>query len=338
MGISQMRKFTIILPIKGGLNYVKICVEHVLAQTYPHFELAILIHDNDDGTLEWLQSLKDERIHIYNASGVKGINGNWARILDIPKQEFMTILGYDDVLLPNFLEQMNSLIEEHPNASLYQAHFDYIDANGNFVRHCKPMPSKITVDEFIKYELNQTMDSMATGYIMRSKDYDAIGGIPTDYPNIIFADYALWVKLTMKGYLAVEQSTLFQYRLHNSVSRITNGEDYAQAYLKYLGFLNELQQENKNIKAVLNTDGKQFMLYFCESLSHRLLKTPLHKRTMKVSDFIKRCEEYAGLLIPHQSFEPLRVKRIRLAEILDQNALFRFFFKVVKQMTLLFSR
>ena len=177
-----------------------------------------------------------------------------------------------------------------------------------------------TADEFLACEFTQTLDSMGTGYMMRSKDYDAAGGIPTDYPKLIFADYALWVKLILLSYKATTPKTAFSYRIHNNISKQTNGEDYQRAFGKYVYFLADLRKRNEKVAAVLDQYGKQMLLYFCESLSHRLLKTPVSQRKTKVGQYINKCREYAALLMPGQPFKPLMKLRIFLAAILDNKA------------------
>src|SRR5204862_7663308 len=123
-------RFSIILPVKNGGAYVKECVSSILAQTYPAFNLHILENCSTDGTAEWLNTLKDERIIIYPAEKPLTIEENWGRIISIPRNEYMTMIGHDDVLDPNYLEVMNGLIEKYPDASLYQTHFRYIDGKG----------------------------------------------------------------------------------------------------------------------------------------------------------------------------------------------------------------
>lgn len=61
----------------------------------------------------------------------------------------MTIIGHDDLLDKNYLQVMNDLINQYPDASLYQTHFRFIDAKGNFIRHCKPMAEKQTAAELL---------------------------------------------------------------------------------------------------------------------------------------------------------------------------------------------
>ena len=227
---------------------------------------------------------------------------------------------------------MDSLIHQHPAASLYQTHFNYIDSAGKIVRQSQPMIEIQYVHEFLDCQMNQTLDSTGTGYMMRSKDYDSLGGISADYPKLIFADYELWMKLIAKGYKATSQNVSFSYRVHNSTSSLTNGDDYQMAFGKYMIFLSQLKTINKDVDRVILKSGKKMILYFCQSLSHRLLKTPLSLRSTSVAGFVNKCRGYAKLLIPNQSFNPLAKPGILMARLLDNKpglVLFSFYKRII---------
>ncbi|MEO5591972.1 MAG: glycosyltransferase [Chitinophagaceae bacterium] len=315
-----MKKYSIILPVRNGGNHVKECVQSILSQTHRDFTLQVLDNCSTDGTAEWINGLNDSRIEFYPSAESLTIEQNWKRILALQKNEFITLIGHDDILHPHYLETMHALIQQHPNASLYQAHFIFIDGKSNLIRPCQPMAAIQYADEFLASEFTQTLDSMGTGYMMRSKDYDAAGGIATDFPKLIFADYTLWVKLILIGYKATSAVTAFSYRLHDSTSKLTNGEDYQEAFGKYVYFLADLRKANEKIAHSLDRYGKQFLLYFCESLSHRLLKTPRSQRNTTVVQYIGKCRQYGALLIPGQSFHPMSKVRIFLAALLDNKS------------------
>jgi glycosyltransferase involved in cell wall biosynthesis len=317
------------LPVYNGGNLVKECVQSILSQTYKDFDLIVLDNCSIDGTLDYLNSLNDLRIKIELSDKNIGIVENWGKILKIKKNEFITLIGHDDILQNNYLEEINKLIELHPTASLYQTHYNYIDVNGKFMKPCKPMASQQNVSEFIACQMAQTNDSMGTGYMMRSKDFDMIGGMPQDYPNLIFADYELWVKLTKINYKATSENFCFEYRIHNSVSKNTNGEEYALAFEKYIYFIHSLLGDKK-IKNIVENYGYNFLVYFCESLSHRILKTSTKKRNIKVNDFIKKCTEWAQLIIPDKKFVPQKIFRINIAKKIDNNFISSYLFRKFK--------
>jgi glycosyltransferase involved in cell wall biosynthesis len=328
----MQNRFSIILPVRNGGEFVKECVHSILHQEYPSFNLIVLDNCSKDGTREWIESLADNRIIIYPSPESLSIEKNWDRIKDISKNEFMTMIGHDDLLHHGYLKEMDELIRKHPDASLYQTHFDYIDANGKFIRDCIPMHETQYAHEFLALEMTRKMDSTGTGYMMRARDFDALGGMPVEYPNLIFSDYQLWVNLIRLGYKATSEKKCFSYRLNQSVSRTTNGMAYQQAFCRYTEFIISLAQKDELIKETTRLYGKDFLLYYCEALSHRILKTPIGLRTIKVADFIKTCESLAKRLIPGQDFKPLAKFRIWSAKQIDQTSPGRRLFQLFRKL------
>jgi glycosyltransferase involved in cell wall biosynthesis len=50
--------FTIVIPVHNGMPYIKDCIKSALAQDYSNFNIIILENMSDDGTAEYLDSLK----------------------------------------------------------------------------------------------------------------------------------------------------------------------------------------------------------------------------------------------------------------------------------------
>lgn len=325
-----MQKYSIILPVRNGGDYAKECINSLLAQTYPDYNVIVLDNNSSDGTPEWIGSLNNDKIIIHSSGKDLSIEQNWSRIKDIPKNEFMTMIGHDDILHPGYLAEMDKLIQKHPGATLYQTHFEYVDENGEFIRDCLPMEEKQFSHEFLAKQMKRAIDSTGTGYLFRSKDFDQLGGMPAEYPNLIFSDYQLWLSLMEKGYFAVAPAKRFSYRLHQSLSVTTNGMAYQQAFFTYLDFLLSFGERNSSIKETLQQNGRSFLLYYCEALSHRLLKTPMEKRSIKVAGLIKKFEIYAKRMIPGQSFKPRSKFRTWIAMVLDKTSFSRNLFRKVK--------
>jgi glycosyltransferase involved in cell wall biosynthesis len=324
-------KYSVILPVRNGGEYVKECVNSILSQTYPDVDLHVLDNCSNDGTLEWIQSLNDERVKLYPAENPLSMEENWARVLSVPKNEFMTIIGHDDTLDNNYLVIINELIQRHPRASLYQTHFRFIDSQGKDIRKCRPMPEVQSAPEFIQSLLRDSFDTMGTGYMMRAKDYDGLGGIQP-YPDLLFADHELWIKLTAIGYKATSASEGFLYRLHESTSRKAIATNYIRAFFRFMNFLKGMGISNDNIHAEIEMYGTEYIRYYCKSLSHRLLRTSESRREgMTVSSFIEQCKKIADDLVPGNHFYPNAQFNIRLAKQIDSNRLLRRLYLLFKK-------
>jgi glycosyltransferase involved in cell wall biosynthesis len=104
--------FSIVIPTRNGEPYLRETIDSVLSQNYPHFQLFILESGSTDQTVtianEYAQ--RDTRIRVVTTDEPLDIQGNWARIQELELDAYLTILGHDDVLYPNFLETIAGLI------------------------------------------------------------------------------------------------------------------------------------------------------------------------------------------------------------------------------------
>lgn len=327
-----MKKFSIILPVRNGGEYVKECIQSILSQTLNDFNLIVLDNCSDDGTKEWIESLNDERIIIYSAEKQLPIEENWGRILSIPKNEFMTLIGHDDKLKATYLEIMNNLIDKFPDATLFQTHFKYIDAKGKEIRNCKPMQEKEDGPEFLRSVLQVKSDIVGTGFMMRSKDYDDLNGIPTTYPNLLFADFELWLNLTAKNYKVTAPDEGFYFRLHQSTTSISTDEKYQQSFEKFIYFLEGLKLKSTSYQKVIEENAAIFLMRYCKSLSHRILRTPKEKRkNITVNSVIQKGKEFYYRLTSNKDFNPLSDFFILLAKMIDSNPATRSLFLLYRK-------
>lgn len=326
-----MVKYSVILPVRNGGDYVKDCVNSILGQTLPDFELLVLDNCSTDGTLEWLFSLTDSRIKIYPSDKSLSIEENWSRITSIPKNEFITLIGHDDLLDPHYLETMDELIRKHPEASLYQTHFRYIDSKGGLIRVCKPMDEVQTATDFLAFFLANSIDTMGTGFMMRSKDYDETGGIPPRYPNLLFADFELFINLSQKKYKATSRREAFAFRLHQSMTTTSSDVKFQKAYDEFIAYLKHLKNSSSDFAEVIRKYGVEFIRLYSKGLAHRLLRTPVSKREgQTVADLIQKNIQYAKELAPEVNFQPETDFSVRLAKRIDNNSLLRSAFRAFK--------
>jgi glycosyltransferase involved in cell wall biosynthesis len=324
-------KFSIILPVRNGGEFVKECVSNILTQSFTDFDLLILDNNSTDGTLEWIQSVSDNRIKVYPSQKPLSIEENWGRITSIPKNEFITLIGHDDILNNDYLETMHNLILSHPDAGLYQTHFTYINTKGEKIRSCKPMSEIESAEDFLTKFLLREIDVMGTGFMMRSKDYDLLGGIPP-YSNLLFADFELWINLSKISYKTTSSKECFSFRLHQSTTTVSPDIKFHQAFGKFIYFLNSLKKEKESFDTIIIKYAGEFLTFYCRGLSHRLLRTPMSKRSgLTVAQFINDCKQYAKLLGIEDVFNPNKIFTIRLAKMIDSNAFTRFVFLSFKK-------
>lgn len=328
-------KFSIILPVRNGGNMVKECVSSILNQTYRQFNLIILDSGSTDDTLNFIKSLDDSRIELYTSASPLTIEENWHRILEVKKNEFITLIGHDDLLMSDYLETMNNLIEENPLAGLYQTHFNFINGDGSQTGECKSMPSLMQPEEFVEKALQLKIDLNGTGYMCRSVTYDEVGGIPI-YPRLLYSDYALWFSIVSKGPVAVAKGRHFSYRIHQNTSQTTNTLIYSKALGQFVEFLKNKKNDTL-LKKAIEQYAPEFIAHYCKSISHKMLRVKLKERNgTGIYQFVQTCNVYCKELSGNNqhAFLPGDLS-LRLAIFVDSNPVtrlvFRWFKKIYKK-------
>ena len=333
---GKSNQFSIIIPFKSGKSYLLDCLHSVIEQDYPHYNIIILADNtsNIDDALDAVHALQNSKVSIQASDLNLDILQNWGRIKDLNKNDYMTILGYDDVLEKTFLSTINNLINYHPEASLYHTHFNYIDSKSAFIKVCQPLPSRLNANAYLEYALNEKIDIMATGYVFKSSDYDALGGIPTHYPNLIYADLQLWLELTKKSYLAVDSSSQFSFRIHASTTKTSKDKILLEAFVLFLDYLNELKTGSPALGKIIQENAQKFCESTTKAIAHRLLRTPRKLRKGLSIDHIitKIAAKSIGL---DSAYEPLQINSIRLARTIETspilNDLFLLFKKIYRK-------
>ncbi len=331
MNASTPYQFSIILPVRNGGEYLKACVDSILSQAITGFDLSILDSGSTDGTIQWLAGLTDPRIKIYLADEPLTITQNWDRIKTIPRNEWMTIIGHDDILNADYLEKMSALISNHPNASLYQTHFNLIDSEGKLMRPCKPMAEKESAKGLLDKILANKINIYGTGFMMRTADYDRVGGIPM-FPNLLSADYVLWLRLGSIAYIATAPEFCFSYRINQSTTLTTKSQIYIAALKLFIEYL--VQAKDQLAPAESRNDFvKRIFRFYCQRVARRLVSESLEKRdNLTVSKFIKETEIYAKQFLEHgDDFDPASINDVRIVKLIDSNSLSRSLFQWIKR-------
>jgi glycosyltransferase involved in cell wall biosynthesis len=326
-----MPKYSVILPVRNGANHVKECVNSILSQSYGDFELLILENASTDDTISIIESFGDKRVKILPAVNPLSMEENWGRIRAVDKMEFITLIGHDDVLNPDYLQFMDKLIANHPGASLYQGHFRYIDSSGNETGKCQPMIEKQDPPLAVHNFLCNKIDLMGTGFMMRGRDYDLAGGIP-NYPNLLFADMELWIEMVRKGYLAVESRELFSYRRHSSATTSTSSDSkFLAAFRLLVDYLVQLKDNDSQLAPVIRVDGACLLKDYCQGITHKILRTRSKDRqTPGVNAVIAEFRKF-GERLGVTDFEPLEYSRIKLGKIIDDNPVLHSLFLLFKK-------
>lgn len=131
----------IFIPFWGEPELLYETIRSVQAQTVEDWRV-VVIDDcyPDDSVPEYFATLGDDRI-VYSRNEVNlGITENYREAIRRASSEFITILGCDDLMHPNYLEVVEHAIARVPNADVIQPGVIVIDETG---REIAPLVDRV---------------------------------------------------------------------------------------------------------------------------------------------------------------------------------------------------
>ncbi len=103
------------IPTYNGATYLADCLDSVLSQTLPDFEVLIVDDRSCDDTLRIAHSyaLRDSRIRVFKNEDNLGLAGNWNRCVQLSRGKWIKFVFQDDLVLPECLGRMLAVATEY---------------------------------------------------------------------------------------------------------------------------------------------------------------------------------------------------------------------------------
>jgi glycosyltransferase involved in cell wall biosynthesis len=99
-----MPKYTIIIPARNSLDYLKDSIESVLSQDFSDYELIVSDNHSADDTYEYVSSIKHPNLKLIKPEKALAMVDHWEWALSHAKGEWLVFLGVDDGVMPYFFK------------------------------------------------------------------------------------------------------------------------------------------------------------------------------------------------------------------------------------------
>lgn len=209
-----MPKFSVIVPLYNKAPYVRKALESIYAQTYKDFECIVV----DDGSTDESQKVvrdficdvscmmydEYEKINVIHQKNA-GVGAARNTGVADSKGEFVCFLDADDWWEANFLEEMDRLITEYPEAGLYATNYVYY-------KPCKTHVALKLERGYMNYPeayLYGEMPVWTGAACMPRKVFDEMGGFPLGIK--LGEDFLLWAKTALHYSVAFSEKPLAYY-------------------------------------------------------------------------------------------------------------------------------
>jgi glycosyltransferase involved in cell wall biosynthesis len=217
--MNSLPTISILTPVWNGLPYLRECVESVLVQDYQDWELLISDNGSTDGTREYLHTLTDPRIRIFEQQHNLGIMGNVNFLFGQATSEVSQILCADDFLVkPTALGKI-AAYWKNAAPELGFARFGHSGSSDKKIVNIQTqlIPSVIRKEfgELLFFIFGNFPGNLSDVSI-RTHLVKENGYFPVHMP--FAGDCAFWSRLIRKVSMGVEKELLIYIRRHDKVA------------------------------------------------------------------------------------------------------------------------
>jgi glycosyltransferase involved in cell wall biosynthesis len=139
-------KFSVLLPTRNRLEYLRHAVESVRRQDYGDWEIVISDNHSDEDIEGFVRSLADDRIIYVRTDSFLPVTDNWNNALVQSTGDYVVMLGDDDGLLPGYFTRMLREFETFADP-------DFVYVSALFFAYPGVMPEE--PDGFLKRDRNR---------------------------------------------------------------------------------------------------------------------------------------------------------------------------------------
>ena len=292
------RTFSIAIPAYKA-SFLSECIQSILLQTYPFYEL-IIVDDNSPENLEIIvKSYNDRRIRYYKNEkncGALNVVDNWNICLSYAAGDFFVLMGDDDKLEPTFLEEFSHLIDNYPDLDIFHCRSCIINSESEPQWYTPSWPEYETVYENIWHRMKEYRHQFISDFVYRTESLRSNGGfykLPLAWAS---DDISAFIAMDKKG-IAHTQKPLFLYRESPITITSSSSESYKldainQEYAWYTRFLETHIPKNNSDKIYFQSIATYKEKYFQKKRIFTLSQS-FTKSKLKLFFFLKYRRKYS---------------------------------------------
>ena len=205
--------FTIVIPAYKS-QFLEECIASILSQTISDFELIIVNDCSPQPVEEIVKKFTDPRIkYSRNESniGAEHLVTNWNNALILANGKFFMMMGDDDRLEHNYLEEFIKLIDKYEDLDVYHCRSKIIDENSTPFKLTPSWPEYETVYDSIWHRISGFRLQFISDFVYRTEALKQNGGfydVPLAWAS---DDITAYIASSKKG-IAHINLPIFNYR------------------------------------------------------------------------------------------------------------------------------
>ena len=207
-----MIRFSVIVPLYNKASYVRKALASIVNQTFQDYEVIIVNDGSTDNSLAIVEKFFeqiddrwiDDRLTIISQANA-GVAAARNKGVKESKGEYLCFLDADDWWEKEYLDELDKLIHEYPDAGLYATNYVYYKPGKTHVA----LKLERGYMNYPEAYLHGEMPVWTGAVCMPRKVFDEMGGFPKGIK--LGEDFLLWAKTAIKYKVAFCEKALAYY-------------------------------------------------------------------------------------------------------------------------------
>ncbi len=225
---SALPKISIVTPSYNQAAFIERTIQSVLSQHYPNLEYIVIDGDSRDGTLQILESYKDQLRYISEPD--KGQSDAINKGLRMTTGDIVAYLNSDDILQPESLMAVGTFFANHPDTQWVSGYSKIINENDEEISSYIRLYKNFLLRHYTTNMLLVINFISQMSTFWRRSAMERVGEFSVDQHLVM--DYDYWLRLQVCGQPGIIRRDLSCFRVHaGAKSSLRFVEQFRQSYL-----------------------------------------------------------------------------------------------------------
>lgn len=206
-----MPKFSVVISVYNKGNFIKKTLESVFNQSITDYEVIIVNDASTDHSETVIQSVSQEKIIYFKLKKNKGAAAARNKAIQLATGDYIALLDGDDIWYPDYLKEINNLLQEFPTHSVFATAIDIEGQDGKrastYTFPNLENKKLLSINYFEASYKNTALTSSTT--VIKRNAFETIG----NYDESIKSgqDTDLWIRIGLKYSIAFSTKSCATY-------------------------------------------------------------------------------------------------------------------------------
>ena len=291
-----MEKITFCIPSKNNCRYLKACIPSIRKNAHrKNHDIIVFVDADKDGTVEWLESVKDKyniRYIINDTDGLYGIGKAYDKCVEESKTDIFMIFHADMMLAKDADLEAFKYLDRKKVVCATRIEPPLHPENGEkIIRDFGMWPEpdveegwkEKDFDEYVEEAKVEYKDKITNGcfapWMMHKKDFISIGGHDPRFASAR-EDSDVFNRLVLGGFELIQSWQSFVYHLTARGGQFQHGK-----------LTKEHSQKSEEWQKLMNNSTREFFRKWGSSVNHNNLMMPIISPKYDIGFVVKNCNE-----------------------------------------------